>query len=98
MDNVKKYPLFRLLQKRSKELDSGWFIGIILMDISKAYECLLHDLLMVKLEANGLDNGSHNLFLDYLSFKKQWTKFGSTYSKWPENWRGIPKKSILGSI
>ena len=53
---------------------------------------------MVKLEACGLDNGSHNLFLYYLSFKKQGTKFGSAYSKWSKSRHGIPKGSILGSI
>ena len=67
MDSVKHYPLFQFLQKRSKELDSGGFIGTILMDLPKAYDCLRHDLVMVKLQACGRPN----LFLDYLSFKKQ---------------------------
>ena len=70
MDSVKKYPLFRLLQKQSKELDAEGFIGTILMDLSEVYDCLCHDLLMVKLVPYGLGNGSPNLFLDYLSFKK----------------------------
>ena len=62
MDCVKQYPLFRRLQKRSKEPDSGGFIGTILMDLSKTYDCLRHDLLMVKLEVYGLDSGSPNVF------------------------------------
>ena len=62
MDSGKQYPLFRLLQKRSKELDSGGFIGTILMNLSKVYDCLHHDLLMIKLEAYGLDNVTPNLF------------------------------------
>ena len=66
MDSLKQYILFRLLQKRSKELDSGGFIGTILMNLSKGCDCLRHYLLMVKLEAYG-----PNLFLDYLSFKKR---------------------------
>ena len=64
----------------------------------KTYDCLHHDLLIVKLEAHGLDNGSLNLLLDYLRFKKQWTKVSSAYSKWSKITRGIPKGSILGSI
>ena len=40
-------------------------IGTILMGLSKAYDCLPHDLLTAKLEAHGLDNGSLNLLLDY---------------------------------
>ena len=41
------------------------------MDLSKAYDCLPHDLLIAKLEAYGLDNDSLNLLLDYLSFRNQ---------------------------
>ena len=51
------------------------------MDFSKAYDCLPHDLLIAKLEAYGLHNDSLNLLLDYLSFRKQRTKVGSTYRK-----------------
>ena len=52
-----------------KELDSEGFIGKVLMDLSKAYDCLPHDLLIAKLKAYDLDNGSLNLLLDYLSFR-----------------------------
>ena len=86
-----QHALFRLLQKWQKELDSGGFIGTILIDLSKAYDCLHHDLLIAKLEAYGLGNGSLNLLLDYLSFRKQRTKVGSAYSKWLNIRRGIPQ-------
>ena len=39
------------------------------MDLSKAYHCLRDDLLIAKLEAYGLDSGSLNLHLDYLTFR-----------------------------
>ena len=39
----------------------GGVIGKILMDLSKAYDRLAQDLLIAKLEACGLDNGSLNL-------------------------------------
>ena len=66
------------------------------MDLSKAYDCLPHNLLITKLEAYGLDNC--NLVLDFLSFRKQKTKVGSAYSKWSNNKRGIPQGSILGPL
>ena len=68
------------------------------MDVSKAYDCLPHDLLITKLEAYGLENGSLNFLLDYLSFRKQRTKVGSDYSKWSNIRRGIPQESILGLL
>ena len=94
-----QHVLFRLLQKWQKERDSGQFIGTILMDFSKAYDCCLpHDLLIAKLEAYGLDNDSLNLLLDYLSFRKQKTKVGSAYSNWSKIRCGIPQGSILGPL
>ena len=94
VDSVKhiQHPLFRILQK---EFDSGRFTGTILMDLSKVYDCLRHDFSISKLEAYGLDNGSLNFLLDYLTFRKQRTKVGSAYSKWSKI-RGIPQGSVSG--
>ena len=41
--------LFRLLQEWQNELDKSGFVGTILMDLSNAYDCLPHDLLIAKL-------------------------------------------------
>ena len=41
------------------------------MDLSKAYDCLRHDLSIAKSEAYGLANGSLNFLLDYHTFRKQ---------------------------
>ena len=93
-----QHALFRLIQKWQEELDSGGYVGTILMDLSKAYDCLSHDLLIAKLEAYGLDVGSLNFLLDYLSLRKHRTKVGSSFSKWSEICRGIPQGSILGPL
>ena len=93
-----QYALFRLIQKRQAQLDSGGYVGTILMDLSKAHDCLSHDLLIAKLEAYGSDVGSLNFSLDYLSLRQHRTKVGSSYSKWSEICRGIPQGSILGPL
>ena len=74
------------------------YVGTILMDFSKSYDCLSHDLLIEKLEAYGLDLGSLNFLLDYRSSRKHRTKVGSSYSKWSEICKGIIQGSILGPL
>ena len=93
-----QHALFKLLQKWQKELDSSGIVGTILMDLSKAYDCLPHDLIIAKLEAYGLDTNSLRFLFHYLSCRKQKTKMGSAYRKWSEVLHGIPKRSILGPL
>ena len=77
------------LRKCQKELKSSGIVGAILMDLSKAYDCLPHDLIIAKLEAYDLDTNSLRFLFDYLSSRKQRTKMESTY--WSEVFHGIPQ-------
>ena len=71
-------------------LDESGFVGTILMDLSKAYDCLPHDLMVSILDANGLAKESLQLISDYLCYRKQRTKVGSEYSDWANVIRRIP--------
>ena len=44
-----QHGLFRLIQKWQEELDSGGYVGTVLMDLPKAYDCLSHVLLIAKI-------------------------------------------------
>ena len=81
-----------------EELDKGGFVRTILMDLSKTYDCLLHDLLVAKLEAYGVGKAALSLTINYLSHRKQRTKIGSSYSDWYEIVRAVPQGSILGPL
>ena len=61
-----QHALFKLLHNFQKELDNLGFIDTILMDLSKAYDCLPHDLIIAKFEAYDVHKNSRKLLLDYL--------------------------------
>ena len=68
------------------------------MDLSKAYDCLPHDLLIAKLAAYGFEDSPTSLISDYLSKRYQRVKIGSVFSSYLDILRGVPQGSILGPI
>ena len=73
-------------------------VATVLMDLSKAYHSIPHDLLIAKLNAYGIDSVGLLLISDYLSRRKQRTKIGSSYSSWHDIIRGVPQGSLLGPL
>ena len=68
------------------------------MDLSKAFDCLPHDLLLLKLKTYGLSESALKLFESYLSNRKQCVKIGSVCSSFLEIYKGVPQGSILGPV
>ena len=75
-----QHALFKLLQSWQKEIDNHCFLGTILMDLSKAYNCISHELLIARLDSYGVTKSSLKLILNYLSRRKQRTNVGSSVS------------------
>ena len=69
-----------MFKKLKKLLDNGRSYGDLLVDLSKAFDCIVHNLLLEKLSANGFDYNSLKLINSFLSDRKFRTKIGSTYS------------------
>ena len=93
-----QHALFRAIKSWKKCLDTKGIVGTILMDLSKAYDCIPHDLLIAKLEAYGLDTCPLKLVYRYLTNQKQRVKVGSAYSTFQIISTGVPQGSVLGPL
>ena len=79
-DHSTQHTLFRLLQKLQNELDTSGFVRTMLIDLSKAYDCLPHSLMIAKFQAYIIRKSGLNLLLSYLSNQKQRRKINFSYS------------------
>ena len=69
-----------MLEAWKRYVDQGKFFGALLTDLSKAFDCLDHELLTVKLNAYGFSLPALRLINDYLSNRKQRAKIENTCS------------------
>ena len=69
-----------------------------MMDLSKAFDCISHHLLIAKLHAYGFDKPSLKLIHSYLNGRKQKVKINSNFSTWREIINGVPQGSVLGPL
>ena len=90
--------LLRLLEDWKGALDKNEYAAAVLMDLSKAFDCLPHDILLSKLSAYGLKNESVQLLNSYLSGRKQQVKLNNIVSSWSCIKKGVPLGSILGPL
>ena len=90
--------LLAMLEKWKAAVDNKKTFGALLTDLSKAFDCLPHDLLLAKLNAYGFSLSALKLVQSYLSNRKQRTKINLEFSSWEEILFGVPQGSILGPL
>ena len=90
--------LIRLLEEWREKLDENFIVGAVLMDLSKAFDCIPHDLIIAKLAAYGIETETLRLIYSHLKSRKQCVKINNTYSDYNEIISGVPQGSILGPI
>ena len=93
-----QYSLLHMLRKWQSSLNNGGRVGAVLMDLSKAFDTLDHDLLIAKMAAYGFGYHSLKLFQSYLSNRKHRVRIGSFMTEYLEILLGVPQGSVLGPI
>ena len=90
--------LIRLIENWKKSLDEKKFVGAVLMDLSKAFDSIHHDLLIAKMYAYGFSIKAVTFFYSYLKRRKQNVKINNTHSVFQVLLSGVPQGSILGPL
>ena len=76
-------------------LDKNFIVGVVLVDLSKAFECISHDLNSAKLAPYGIERENIRIIYSHLKSRKQCVTINTIYSDYNETISGV---SIRGPI
>ena len=93
-----QYALLSLIERWRLCLDKQGFAGALLMDLSKAFDTINHELLIAKLHAYGFSIEALEVLLSYLQDRWQRVKINTTFSSWIQLLQGVPQGSVLGPM
>ena len=69
---------------------------LLLIDFSKAFDMVDHNILLSKLHHYGIRGTAHEWFKSYLSGRKQYVVINDKFSSTLDMKHGVPQGSILG--
>ena len=72
-----QHVLIRLIEEWRQNLDQNLIVGAVLMDLSKAFDCIPHDLLIAKLDVYGFSKNALLYIYYYPKVRKQDIKIGN---------------------
>lgn len=98
--------IIKLIETIVDNLEAGRLSTAILLDLSKAFDCLSHSLIMNKLRHLGVRNTAKNWFQSYLEERQQLVELKHTHRGITEEirstplpvQRGVPQGSVLGPV
>ena len=79
-------------------IDTGHLNGVTLIDLSKAFDTVDHQILLKKLDCYGVQNNSLNWFVSYLHKRTQCTVVNNNTSQVRYITTGVPQGSNLGPL
>ena len=91
-----QHVLLAMVERWREAIENKKLVGAVLVDLSKAFDCLPHPLLIAKLHAYGFPESATILLANYVSGRKQRVKIGNSFSSWKCLIKGVPQGSILG--
>ena len=87
--------LLKCVDNWKTALDRKQFVALLFIDLSNAFYCLPHGLIISKLHAYGVSTPACELIFSYLHGRKQRIKISTPRSSWTTLSKGVPQGSIL---
>ena len=91
-----QHVLMNFIENCKKHLDNNMVYGLITSDLSKAFDCLPHRLLISKLHAYGISDNACKLIKSYFELRQQRVKLGHVRSEWVSLMKGAAQGSLFG--
>ena len=92
------YQLLSITHEIYHSFDNGFEVRGVFLDISKAFDKVLHKGLIFKLKQNRVTGDLLNIIIDFPKERKQSAILNGQHYKWPNIFAGVPQGSILGPL
>jgi hypothetical protein len=93
-----EHAIIELTDRLITSLDRNNTPTSIFIDLTKAFDCIDHDILLTKLKHYNIQNKAHDLCRHYLSNRQQYITLNDTQSDLLNITTGVPQGSILGPL
>lgn len=91
-------PIMELHHRALSALNNNKKLGVVVLDLSKAFDCIPHDILLHKMEYYGIRGLPLTLFESFFTNRTQSVKIGKSKSEFSTVKRGIAQGGIFSPL